>query len=355
VDDAKSGLLNEVFSIDSNNKKSEIKRLEKKLLHFQNQYGFDAHIDSALLIIKLSLIENKSNNLSEATNIVSPILERLENIKQLDLNDISFLVITVGHAKNYNQTLGLVEKALTDLEQYEENDIYESLKIALYVNTTYRLLRSKYKEIDYTDQNTEFEILDEKLLYYIKTGLEVCEKNENHVHNFTHKNILLIRKGLLEKDIKLIEDRLKVLKKEEKEAYRMLREEVNEYNENLGSSIGRNQFNIMVGKNIKELRLSRNMTYEELATSLGVSHSNIGGYERGEQGLTALAIYKLANIFNVSTDEIYYGNKAQPVQTDEKLALRNKIFATTTSLPKEELELVNNVVHQLNEILKTRA
>ncbi|MCL2611008.1 MAG: helix-turn-helix domain-containing protein [Defluviitaleaceae bacterium] len=350
----KNDLLDKFFSINDNNKKSEIKRLQKMLIRFQEQYGFDAQIDNALLVLKISLVENKNSDLSEAIAIVAPIFKRLENIERWDLNDIAFLAIIIGHAKNYTQTLELVEKALTSLDQYKKSNVYKDLKISIYVNATYRLLKSKYTEIDYTNENTEFDILDEKLSDYLKTGLELCEESEDHIHNFIHKNILLIRKGLFEKDTELIEKCLKVLKKEEKEVYRMLREEVNEYNESMGASIGRNQFNIMIGKNIKELRLSRNMTYNELATSLGVSHSNIGGYERGEQGLTALGIYKLADIFNVSTDEIYYGKKSQPVQTDEKLALRNKIFATTSRLSKEELELINNMAHQLNEIFKNR-
>ena len=346
----KNNLLDKFFSINSNTKRSEIKNLQKQLIYFQKQYGFDAHIDNALLIVKMSLAESGSNDLSELMTIISPIIERLENLKHWDLNDLSFLATTVGYTKNYNQTLEFVEKALTDLEQYKEDNIYKKLKIVIYVNAVARLLRAKYKEVDYTNENSEFEVLDTKLLEYLETGLDLCEKSEKHLHNFTHKNMFLIRKGIFERDNKLVEDCLYILKKEEKEVYRTLRGEVNQYNENMGTSIGRNQFNIMIGKNIKELRLERNMTHDELARLLDVTNSNIGGYERGEQGLTALSIYKLADIFKVSIDEIYYGKNAEPVKSDEKTALRNKIFATTATLSKEKLELVNSVAYQLNKV-----
>lgn len=58
----------------------------------------------------------------------------------------------------------------------------------------------------------------------------------------------------------------------------------------------------MIGKKLKELRLSRQMTQEELGKVLGVTTSMIGMYETGARNPSYTVLKKIAEYFNVTTD-----------------------------------------------------
>jgi transcriptional regulator with XRE-family HTH domain len=58
------------------------------------------------------------------------------------------------------------------------------------------------------------------------------------------------------------------------------------------------------GGKIKLLRQGAGYTQEELAKKLGLSKSTIAHYESGRREPDTKTIIKIANIFNVSTDEI---------------------------------------------------
>lgn len=57
-----------------------------------------------------------------------------------------------------------------------------------------------------------------------------------------------------------------------------------------------------IGKNIKLLRKSRNLTQQELADILNVSSMTISYYENGERNPGINTIYALAKFFNVTSD-----------------------------------------------------
>lgn len=61
----------------------------------------------------------------------------------------------------------------------------------------------------------------------------------------------------------------------------------------------------LLAERIKELRLERNLTQEELAGRLGVNASYIAYIETGRRGLSLSALYKLAKIFGVKVSELF--------------------------------------------------
>lgn len=58
------------------------------------------------------------------------------------------------------------------------------------------------------------------------------------------------------------------------------------------------------GKRIRELRLQRRWSQDELAFELQVDRSYISGIERGQRNPTLRTIAKLAKIFNLSISEL---------------------------------------------------
>ncbi|HDH11703.1 MAG TPA: XRE family transcriptional regulator [Nitrospirae bacterium] len=58
------------------------------------------------------------------------------------------------------------------------------------------------------------------------------------------------------------------------------------------------------GINIKNCRLRRNLTQEEVGELAGINPKYLGEIERGEKNPTALVIFKLSRALDVSVSEI---------------------------------------------------
>ena len=68
--------------------------------------------------------------------------------------------------------------------------------------------------------------------------------------------------------------------------------------------------NIYLGKNLKKLRVQKNLTQEKLAEFLGVSFQTISKWERGESYPDITMLPVIASLFGVTTDELLGLNTA---------------------------------------------
>lgn len=66
-----------------------------------------------------------------------------------------------------------------------------------------------------------------------------------------------------------------------------------------------NTFKIDFGKKLKELRLNRNLTQEELYFKSTISRSHIGMIEKGKRDITLSAIFKLSRALEVDLQKIF--------------------------------------------------
>lgn len=91
-----------------------------------------------------------------------------------------------------------------------------------------------------------------------------------------------------------------------------------------------------MGTKLKQLRLNRKLTQEEVATRVNITRSTVSNYERGRRTPHLKDLQKLADVFGVGLD--YFGispkdeafellSKAKELFMDEKIS----------SLEKEEL------------------
>jgi transcriptional regulator with XRE-family HTH domain len=60
-----------------------------------------------------------------------------------------------------------------------------------------------------------------------------------------------------------------------------------------------------IGSRIREERLSLTMTQEELAKALGVSFQQIQNYEKGVNGISAVRLFDICKILNVSLSSMF--------------------------------------------------
>ena len=62
----------------------------------------------------------------------------------------------------------------------------------------------------------------------------------------------------------------------------------------------RSQIDQYVGARIREGRLALNLSQEQLARALGVSFQQIQNYERGANGVSAVRLFDICKILNIS-------------------------------------------------------
>lgn len=68
----------------------------------------------------------------------------------------------------------------------------------------------------------------------------------------------------------------------------------------------------MFGQRLRELRLSKRMSQEELGSVLNASQQTIGNWERGRTFPTEDSVIQIANYFNVTIDYLY-GEESESV------------------------------------------
>ena len=65
------------------------------------------------------------------------------------------------------------------------------------------------------------------------------------------------------------------------------------------------EFPKLLGKRIKELRNNAGLSQDQAAERAGISGKYLGQVERGEVNVSAIIIYKLSSVFDVSINNFY--------------------------------------------------
>ena len=67
-----------------------------------------------------------------------------------------------------------------------------------------------------------------------------------------------------------------------------------------------------LGKKIKQYRILRNYTQEELAEKLNISQRTLSGIECGANFLTAQTLDKILEVLEITPDDLFYLNYLRP-------------------------------------------
>ena len=74
--------------------------------------------------------------------------------------------------------------------------------------------------------------------------------------------------------------------------------------------------NHSIGENIKKLRKSKSMTQDQLAEWLHVTHQAISSWETGKTQPDIETLKQMAEVFDVTIEELIYGEKKTGVLTN---------------------------------------
>jgi DNA-binding winged helix-turn-helix (wHTH) protein len=220
----KKSLLEKFFSVNRSNNYT-IESIKKELTNYLIE-DFDIEINDAITICEVILDENIYNNQEKSSMLIIPIISRIlkKPTEEWETIDLAFLAMVVGYMEPYMKTIRVTDTIL------EHSKLQEPIKAASLLNAILRLTRARYKE-----GNIDYDVLNSKFRIYLNKALELSRANNNE----THEYVLLVRKGIFEKNHKDIEANLKELKKKNKEIYKLICDEVAEYSAYMGSSIGK--------------------------------------------------------------------------------------------------------------------
>lgn len=102
----------------------------------------------------------------------------------------------------------------------------------------------------------------------------------------------------------------------------------------------------MLTKNLKELREEKRLTQDTVAKAVGVSRSSYTAYEAGKSEPTASVLLKLANFFEVKTDDLLNGLVLPPLFRSTKPSARlldENIRVLPLTIGREERENIQYV------------
>ena len=89
------------------------------------------------------------------------------------------------------------------------------------------------------------------------------------------------------------------------------------------------------GNRLKNLRLQKNLTQEQVATRLGITKAMISAYELSTRYPSIDMLIKIAQSYNVSTDYLLGINKTNTIDI--------------SNLTNEQISIINNIIEQFTK------
>ncbi|HFL2415687.1 TPA: helix-turn-helix domain-containing protein [Clostridioides difficile] len=102
--------------------------------------------------------------------------------------------------------------------------------------------------------------------------------------------------------------------------------------------------NLLFSKNLKDLRIKKGLTQEQVAKDLMTTKVSIGRYENGTKEPKIETLKSLSNYYNVSVDYLLGKTLIENYTTTDEIS---KIIKSYESLPKEDQEHINSYIEFL--------
>lgn len=88
---------------------------------------------------------------------------------------------------------------------------------------------------------------------------------------------------------------------------------------------------VEVGRNIRGLRIEKGLNQREAAEALGgISYASLSSYETGKNDVPATILYRMAKLYGVSVDELFY--------EIPRIAWANKVWGVKPKLSRDSEE-----------------
>jgi len=106
-----------------------------------------------------------------------------------------------------------------------------------------------------------------------------------------------------------------------------------------------------MGNNIRNARIGRDMSIDELSELLELTSGFVGLIERGRRGATAYTLSKLSDIFGMPVDDFFAENLKVAEETDGGVAAkRGKVVSLLYNLTEPELDFLAENIKSLRSL-----
>lgn len=109
--------------------------------------------------------------------------------------------------------------------------------------------------------------------------------------------------------------------------------------------ITKKEIDTVVGKIVKEYRLKKNLTQDELAKELDITPKYISRVENGISGLGDETLIKYINFFGITPNTLY-----QDLITNKDIKNQMEISKKISELSKDKLDLLMDFINLLNKM-----
>lgn len=109
---------------------------------------------------------------------------------------------------------------------------------------------------------------------------------------------------------------------------------------------------IKINDKLRQLRLSKNLTQEEIANVINIKQSSYSSYEIGRREPDLETLVKIADLYKISVDQLLGRPENNNLTTKEnkpdfKSDLHKKLFDKINELEEEDIILLNGYVDKL--------
>jgi len=286
-DKLKSQLLESFFNLGGSFKNiAEFETLESKFnSYLKNIDGDDKDVLEVLKLVKLFKISSSDDDIFElGCEWISPIVERLCATEMEDWKsyDIRVGQIVFSWTKTFEDALKLAKIYLTVLKIQQNYEQFYKDEFFCYLNLLNRFLRADYKEIDHRTEENRSEELKKAFEEYANLARAIALGKGEELKKYEF--MLRIREAMFYRDSDSIMENLSLLRATgDKELYKAMKKSVIIFGSHFSIGITKEQYNILVGSNVRWFREKHALSIEDLADYLNVSTNQMGALERGEK------------------------------------------------------------------------
>ena len=110
----------------------------------------------------------------------------------------------------------------------------------------------------------------------------------------------------------------------------------------------------VIGQNIRNERIARRLTVDELSEMLDLTPGFVGLIERGQRGTASTVLYKLSEIFDMPIDAFFRINIISSTSDDKPayntVIQKEKIASFISRFNEKQLEFVIAVIREMSEV-----
>lgn len=100
---------------------------------------------------------------------------------------------------------------------------------------------------------------------------------------------------------------------------------------------------IFIGKKIREYRQKKNLTQKELGDRIGKKMGTISDYEKGKSSPGQDALFKIANVLDVSIDDLF-------PEPNSNTSLEEALNLSETKFTAEEVQQLKQLMHLMESL-----